>query len=158
MGKAKRQGGLAGVARFVFESMKSDTTNSNPQNASSNLTQEFTPVQINPGDQTTEEDRREGTSNMNRPTKKRKTNKGSSVAVTTEIAEETSVKGWIQKHDASGLVPHYADASQVPKHLQKCEYDRCFSFTSLKYVDLVDRFLSEGAILLFVFITSWMST
>ncbi len=27
---------------------------------------------------------------------------------------------WVKKYDATGLVPHYSDASEVPEHLQKC--------------------------------------
>ena len=27
----------------------------------------------------------------------------------------------LEKFDATGLVPFYTDASEVPKHLQKCE-------------------------------------
>ena len=29
------------------------------------------------------------------------------------------------KYDATGLVPHYRDAYQVPEHLQKCEFSMC---------------------------------
>ena len=35
---------------------------------------------------------------------------------------ETGLLGLgLEKYDASGLVPFYTDASQVPEHLQKCE-------------------------------------
>lgn len=27
----------------------------------------------------------------------------------------------LEKYDATGLVPHYTNAKQVPEHLQKCE-------------------------------------
>lgn len=27
---------------------------------------------------------------------------------------------WVQKYDATGLVEHYTDLSQVPEHLKKC--------------------------------------
>nr|GAT55091.1 Tgs1 protein [Mycena chlorophos] len=30
-----------------------------------------------------------------------------------------SPQGWVEKYDASGLVPHYKNASEVPDHLQK---------------------------------------
>lgn len=30
-----------------------------------------------------------------------------------------------EKYDATGLVPHYRDAYQVPEHLQKCRFTRC---------------------------------
>ena len=28
-----------------------------------------------------------------------------------------------EKHDATGLVPYYTDASEVPEHLRKCAFD-----------------------------------
>ncbi|KAF8346512.1 Tgs1 protein [Amanita rubescens] len=31
---------------------------------------------------------------------------------------------WVKKYDATGLVPHYSDASEVPEHLQKYFYQR----------------------------------
>jgi len=95
MGKAKRKGGLSGVSRFVFESMKSDS--SNPETANSDLSTKHYDAERT----------------VDRPAKRRKGNDGSSVL------EETQVK-WVEKYDATGLVPHYAHASQVPEHLQKC--------------------------------------
>lgn len=95
MGKAKRKGGLSGVSRFVFESMKSDPSNSEIANSSSNKNLEL------PED---------------RPAKRRKGNDGASVL---EEKQATEVK-WIEKYDSTGLVPHYTHASQVPEHLQKC--------------------------------------
>lgn len=92
MGKAKRKGGLSGVSRFVFESMKSDPSNPETANSSSNQNPEW------PED---------------RPAKRRKGNDGDSVL------EEKQVK-WIEKYDSTGLVPQYTHASQVPEHLQKC--------------------------------------
>ena len=104
MGKGKRRGGLSGVSKFVLESMKptsSDTT-SNLSKENSSLVQ-------------------------NRPAKRRKGNNGVSMIDQTEPA---ALK-WIDKYDATGLVPHYTHHSQVPTHLQKCMSRCCtiFSYT-----------------------------
>ncbi|KAJ7355653.1 S-adenosyl-L-methionine-dependent methyltransferase [Mycena albidolilacea] len=45
-----------------------------------------------------------------RPAKKRKTE---------SVAPKYSESQWIQNYDATGLVPHYTHASEVPEHLQK---------------------------------------
>jgi trimethylguanosine synthase len=95
MGKAKRKGGLSGVSRFVFESMKSDPSNPETANSSSNQNSEW-PV--------------------DRPAKRRKGNDSASVL---EEKQAMEVK-WIEKYDSTGLVPHYTHTSQVPEHLQKC--------------------------------------
>ena len=47
-------------------------------------------------------------------TKKRKTN-------ATAASGLTGAAGWIEKYDASGLVPHYTHVDQVPEHLRKCK-------------------------------------
>jgi hypothetical protein len=58
-----------------------------------------------------------------RPAKKRKTSgndaPGSLLLKNSE---------WIQNYDASGMVPHYTHASEVPEHLLKCP--SCFYFFS----------------------------
>ena len=36
-------------------------------------------------------------------------------------SDESARERWVQKYDATGLVPHYRDLSEVPEHLQKCE-------------------------------------
>ena len=98
MGKGKRRGGLSGVSKFVLESMKPtsyDTT--------SNLSQENPPLM------------RHGESAENRPAKRRKGNNG----VPMNQTELADLK-WVDKYDATGLVPHYTHHSQVPAHLQKC--------------------------------------
>lgn len=95
MGKAKRKGGLSGVSRFVFESMKSDS--SNPKTANSFPNQNS-----------------DAESAVDRPAKRRKGNDGAS------LLEETQVNQWVERYDSTGLVPHYTHASQVPEHLQKC--------------------------------------
>jgi trimethylguanosine synthase len=95
MGKAKRKGGLSGVSRFVFESMKSDPSNPETANSSSNKNTEWP---------------------ENRPAKRRKGNDCASVLEEKQAMEVT----WIEKYDSTGLVPHYSHASQVPEHLQKC--------------------------------------
>ena len=96
MGKGKRRGGLSGVSKFLLESMKptsSDTT-SNSSKETSSLVQ-------------------------NRPTKRRKGNNGVPMIDQTEPPAAADLK-WVDKYDASGLVPYYTHHSQVPTHLQKC--------------------------------------
>ncbi|KAJ6561231.1 Tgs1 protein [Mycena vulgaris] len=51
------------------------------------------------------------------PAKKRKTSENGVAAV--NLPAEFSDSQWVQKYDATGLVPHYKHASEVPDHLQK---------------------------------------
>ncbi|KAF8196811.1 S-adenosyl-L-methionine-dependent methyltransferase [Mycena galopus ATCC 62051] len=52
-----------------------------------------------------------------RPAKKRKTaNSDNSVGF---VPLENSDSQWIKNYDATGMVPHYSHASEVPEHLQK---------------------------------------
>ena len=97
MGKSKRKGGLSGVSRFVFESMRSDPSNPKTATSSSNQNANTEPP-------------------VDRPAKRRKGNDGASVL---EEKQAIEVK-WIEKYDSTGLVPHYTHASQVPEHLKKC--------------------------------------
>ncbi|KAJ7626365.1 RNA cap guanine-N2 methyltransferase-domain-containing protein [Mycena polygramma] len=50
------------------------------------------------------------------PAKKRKTNDSTAVAAPTSEGLDSQ---WVQKYDASGLVPHYTHVSEVPEHLHK---------------------------------------
>ena len=97
MGKGKRRGGLSGVSKFVLESMKS-TSSDTTSNLSKDNAQD----------------------DENQPAKRRKGNNGISMINQTELADSK----WVDKHDATGLVPHYTHHSQVPEHLQKCMF-RC---------------------------------
>ena len=54
-----------------------------------------------------------------RPVKKRKTTNEETVKESSH-QKAWSEPQWIQKYDATGLVPHYTHPSQVPLHLQKC--------------------------------------
>ncbi|KDR80976.1 hypothetical protein GALMADRAFT_264915 [Galerina marginata CBS 339.88] len=99
MGKAKRKGGLSGVSRFVLESMKSTSANSEAANTS--------PKEPMIHEKAAEPD-------GDRPAKRRKRNDGSAA-----VEEPGFEVKWISKYDATGLVPHYTNASQVPEHLQK---------------------------------------
>lgn len=99
MGKGKRKGGLTGVSKFVFESMKSDSADGNSHDVASLK-------------ETTVEETRDY------PVKKKKKNDGSAFVEETALPETR----WVDKYYATGLVPHYTHASQVPEHLQKCEY------------------------------------
>ncbi|KAF8880238.1 RNA cap guanine-N2 methyltransferase-domain-containing protein [Gymnopilus junonius] len=51
--------------------------------------------------------------------KRRKANDGSAVVQELTSTQRESSGAWISKYDASELVPHYTDASQVPEHLKK---------------------------------------
>ncbi|KAF8961500.1 RNA cap guanine-N2 methyltransferase-domain-containing protein [Flammula alnicola] len=124
MGKTKRRGGLSGVSRFVFESMKSNFANSDAANTS-------------PKTSLTPEKKHFDTDEGNPPAKRRKRNDG------TAVVEETvhSEIKWVEKYDATGLVPHYSHASQVPDHLQKyfSQRRRFFSLYSTSPGCLLDE-------------------
>ncbi|KAJ7460665.1 Tgs1 protein [Mycena latifolia] len=51
------------------------------------------------------------------PAKKRKTNENG--VATVSLPVEYSDSQWVEKYDATGLVPHYTHASEVPDHLKK---------------------------------------
>jgi trimethylguanosine synthase len=131
MGKGKRRGGLSGVSKFVLESMKptsSDTT--------SNLSKENPSLE------------------QNRPAKRRKGNNGVPMIDQTELAPLK----WVDKYDATGLVPHYTHHSQVPTHLQKC-MSRCTIFSSTQVHHFFDhRFFAASSIFFSLFRTSWLSS
>lgn len=110
MGKAKRKGGLAGVSRFVFESMKSESASSDAPNTSSKATPALERHDIN------HEDR-------DMPSKRRKGNDGLALVAETEPLKDT----WVKKYEAAGLVAHYTDISQVPEHLHKCMFNLSIS-------------------------------
>jgi trimethylguanosine synthase len=110
MGKRKG-GGLTGLSRFVLESFKNDhpTPQATPPERVAQDSQ-HPPTTPPPPEQNTE----------NRPSKRRKTNDTAIVQENDQQEQHEEVRQWIQKYDATGLVPHYTDASQVPDRLQKC--------------------------------------
>ena len=136
MGKGKRsRGGLSGVSKFVLESMKpssSDTT--------SNLSKEVPSLA------------------QNRPAKRRK---GSNGVPVNDQTEPAALK-WVEKYDATGLVPHYTHHSQVPTHLQKCMSHCTISLTTPKFIQhcfFYDHILFAASSILFsLFSTSWLSS
>ena len=93
MGKRKPRGGLGGLAQFALDAFKQDTNGAGPciGNAQSS----------------------EGQEPKEPSTKRRKMDSENGAA-----KERNAL--WVQKYEATGLVVHYADASQVPEHLQKC--------------------------------------
>jgi len=104
MGKRKG-GGLTGLSRFVLESFKNDP-------ASQPLPPESTVQDLQyPTVETLHASKQDP---GNHPPKRRKT-KSSNAEPEFERTE-----GWIKKYDATGLVPHYTNISQVPDHLRKC--------------------------------------
>jgi hypothetical protein len=105
----KRKGGrLTGLSRFVLESFKNDLA---PQ---ATPPERVTPDPHHPSVPLPEQGL------DNRPSKRQKTKDSE---VVPEGGQETPDNGagqWVQKYDATGLVPHYTDASQLPDYLQKC--------------------------------------
>lgn len=139
MGKAKRKGGLSGVSRFVFESMKSDSASSDAPNTSSKATPALERRDLDHGD-------------GDMPSKRRKGNDGLVL-----VEEKQPLKDrWVKKYEAGGLVPHYTDISQVPEHLHKC----IFTLPISVYVSLISlpRFLAALPILLVILRVTWVSS
>lgn len=128
MGKSRQKGGLSGISRFVRESMMASTSaNSNGQNDSSKATHTNTQLlsekeKLRENQTLKKSAERDGQAGgaEDRPAKKRKTNNESAVVEELTSTQRDGGSGWISKYDASGLVPHYTEASQVPEHLQKC--------------------------------------
>ena len=132
MSKGKRRGGLSGVSKFVLESMKPTSSK-----ATSDLSKESP------------------SSEQNRPAKRRKGNNSVPVIDQTEPAPLK----WVEKYDATGLVPHYTHHSQVPAHLQKC-MSRCiiFSYTQNVIHSFDHRFFTTSSIFFSLFRISWLSS
>jgi trimethylguanosine synthase len=143
MGKRKA-GGLTGVSRFLLQSSKTEPE-SQPKVAPEQLVQDsqYSSADALPGSEedrpskqqeikdlsTAQDPQTQGSQYSTadalprpeeRPSKRQKT-KGSSILrdAQTQSMEEG---GWIEKYSASGLVPYYTDASQVPDYLRKCTY------------------------------------
>jgi trimethylguanosine synthase len=110
MGKRKA-GGLTGLSRFVLESFKNDPAS---QPTTTTLEESQLPVG---GTQHKPEPH-----NEIRPTKRRKTQKNADITKDAAVVDEAWAASWIKKYDATGLVPHYTNASEVPDHLKKCTY------------------------------------
>jgi hypothetical protein len=93
MGKRKPKGGLGGLAHFVLDAFKQDS------NA--------------PGSLIGNAHSSEGQESKEPPIKRCKTDSENGAAKERDAS-------WVEKYDATGLVMHYASASQVPERLQKC--------------------------------------
>jgi len=93
MGKRKPRGGLGGLAHFVLDAFKQDSNGAGP-------------LIGNPQSS-------EGQESKEPPIKRRKTDSENGAAKERDAS-------LAKKYDATGLVVHYADASRVPEHLQKC--------------------------------------
>lgn len=108
MGKRKA-GGFTGLSRFLLESFKNDPTSQPIPPEPVVQDSQHPGAGILHGSEQNEE---------NRPSKRCKTRDLSS---TTDPQMQDGEAGqWIKKYEATGLVPHYTEASQVPDHLQKC--------------------------------------
>lgn len=95
---------FSGLSRFVLQAF---TDESKPSS-----TVESAPATVinTPTQPTVDQDEIE-----HRPSKKRKSNKGAVISTSAPPASQ-----WVQKYDATGLVEHYTDVSDVPEHLKKC--------------------------------------
>jgi hypothetical protein len=129
MGKRKG-GGLSGLSRFVLESFKND------QNPQPSLPE---PVVQNSQDPVSEQNIE------HRPTKRRKTRESNTDPDPSTQIEEAGQ--WVEKYDATGLVPHYTKASQVPDHLKKCAC--CIWSNLMSDVEIVQTSHRELVISLF---------
>ena len=104
--KNKRKAGISGLARFVLESFNNDNT------AVSSSTEPSAPPsakKLKVDDETSV------------PTLAEPMQDGG--ARSTPAVQASSSKKVVprKEYNASGLVPHYENASQVPEHLQKCK-------------------------------------
>ena len=104
----KRRNNISGLARFVLE-----TSVASPQPALS-LSAEAT-KDDNASVSLELPDRHGGADALDTRPKKR-------------AKLQTGLLGpGLEKYDATGLVPFYTEASQIPSHLQKCAYtSRCY--------------------------------
>ncbi|KAF9458898.1 RNA cap guanine-N2 methyltransferase-domain-containing protein [Collybia nuda] len=121
----KRKGGLTGLSRFVLEAFKNDS-------ASQPTSDPNQPKASEPLDKPENRDE-------NRPTKRRKTQKDGNEK--TDMDDEAWSSQWVEKYDATGLVPHYTNASEVPDHLKKyfSQRNRYFSLYSTPPGCLLDE-------------------
>lgn len=126
----KRRANLAGLSRFVQEAFGEQTATA----TTTTVTQvQSGQVVTSDGSQPNEEPE-DTTSLPTRPSKKRK------VGLLGRGHE---------KYDATGLVPFYTHASEVPEHLQKCNVPR--TRTHLKNLSMSFlRFLAAPSLLLAV--------
>lgn len=102
----KRKGGLTGLSRFVLESFRNDPAPQSTGSIPSNVEEpKSSPRKPEHNDEI-------------RPTKRQKTQTDN--VATTDVGNEPWPAQWVEKYDATGLVPHYTNASEVPEHLKKC--------------------------------------
>ncbi|KAF5379482.1 hypothetical protein D9615_006637 [Tricholomella constricta] len=109
----KRRGGLSGLSQFVLDAFKQNPAAAPDDEKLSLKVEDF-----------------EG-----RRAKRQK------VAPTEQDGEEGRVGQWVEKYDATGLVPYYTHASQVPEHLKKyfSQRNRYFSLYSTHPGCLLDE-------------------
>ena len=93
MGKRKPREGLGGLGHFVLDAFKQDSNGAGSLIANTESS--------------------EGLESKEPLIKRCKTESGNGAAGERDAS-------WVEKYDATGLIVHYSDASQVPEHLQKC--------------------------------------
>ena len=112
----KRKSNIGGLARYVFEAVAESSSSSGPQPSSSSMsgpTDSPKTKTEHENNSTASTSTQASDSLDNRPKKKQKL--------------QTGLLGpGLERLDATGLVPFYTDASQVPGHLQKCTFTRSF--------------------------------
>ncbi|KAJ3542984.1 hypothetical protein NMY22_g3306 [Coprinellus aureogranulatus] len=113
--KNKRKAGISGLARFVLESFNTDT----PSPSSSTEPLQGTAESAPPPAKKQKLDNEISTPTLSEPVQIIDSTPESSKGVTTR-----------KRYDASGLVPHYEEASEVPEHLQKY-FSQRYRFFSL---------------------------
>ena len=143
MGKRKR-GGLTGLSAFVSKAFGKDTSaevtdiqdtrHAHCSDAPSAATSHGTSTTIIRGNVSTSSS-----------SKKRKDDGNESGA---------PKRRWVKKYDATGLVPHYRDVSEVPEHLQKCEPTHLVPILNAKRA--ISRFPSTHALPVIVLDAPWM--
>lgn len=102
----KRKGGLTGLSRFVLESFRNDPASQSTGSIPPNVEE----PKLSP--------RKPEQTDEIRPTKRRKMQTDG--VTTTDVGDVPWTAQWVEKYDATGLVPHYTNASEVPEHLKKC--------------------------------------
>ncbi|KAF8075334.1 RNA cap guanine-N2 methyltransferase-domain-containing protein [Lyophyllum atratum] len=110
----KRRGGLSGLASFVRHALKEEP-----------------PSATTAGPKTPLED----AGPEDRPAKRQK------ITTTTREGAEEWIEKWVAKYDATGLVPHYTHAAEVPEQLKKyfSQRKRYFSLYSTTPGCLLDE-------------------
>ncbi|TEB39893.1 S-adenosyl-L-methionine-dependent methyltransferase [Coprinellus micaceus] len=110
--KNKRKAGISGLARFVLESFNTDNTaaSSSIEPIQGSNSQSSAPPSAK---------KQKVDDGMSVPTLAEPTQDGGALSAPAVQASSSKIAAPRKAYNASGLVPHYENASQVPEHLQK---------------------------------------